>query len=330
MIGSLNLPLNKSGAKTYVFTANDIATVTSNVLQSGGHIWQKPTGINFVYGLLIGPGSGGGGGGTLGGGGGGTPGSYMQFLQPAILVPDILSITIGRGGIGGNGGNPSGANGGLPLTGTTLGHVIQNSKYGLGTGQTYYAYPGSVQTGTQSGRGGTNLAAGNGGTATTAPLTNFHTGIYGIAATVQSVGTWNFATTALATSPSTGFNGGLITAGTDATFLGRPQGGAGGGGRSGGAKAGGNVVQPTGGPFENIGKRFGGAANGSKGNDGVTLFSPTLFFTPGAGGGANDAGTGGAGGNGGIGCGGGGGGAGSTGGGAGGAGGDGLVILVCW
>lgn len=329
MIGSLNLPLNKSGAKTYVFTANDVVTVTSNVLQSSGHIWQKPTGINFVYGLLIGPGSGGGGAGTLGGGGGGTPGSYMQFLQPAILVPDILTITIGRGGDGGAGGNPSGANGGLPLTGTTLGHVIQNSKYSLGTGQTYYAYPGSLQTGTQSGRGGTNVAAGSGGTATTAPLTNFHTGIYGIAATVQSVSTWNFATTALATSPSTGFNGGLTTAGTDVPFLGRPQGGAGGGGRSGGAKVGGNVVAPIRGPFANIGLRTGGAIGGN-GDDGVTLFSPTLFFTPGAGGGANDAGTGGRGGDGGIGCGGGGGGAGSTGGGDGGAGGDGLVILVCW
>lgn len=330
MIGSLNLPLNKSGAKTYVFTANDAVAVTSNVFTSGMHLWQKPTGINFVYGLVIGPGSGGGGGGTLGGGGGGSPGSYMQFLQPSILVPEQLAIHVGRGGAGGAGGNPSGANGAFPIASTVLYHSIVNSKYSVAGGQPYYAYANSVHTGTQSGRGGTNVAAGAGGTAVVAPGTAQLAGIYGTVVTVQSVSTWNFASTAVATSPSTGFSGGLTTAGTDVPFLGRPQGGAGGGGRSGGAKVGGTVAQPTGGPFTNIGKRFGGIIGGGTGDDGISLFTPILFFTPGAGGGANDAGTGGRGGYGGIGCGGGGGGAGSTGGGAGGAGGDGLVILVCW
>jgi hypothetical protein len=246
-----------------------------------------------------------------------------------MLVPDILTVTVGRGGIGGAGGSP-GSNGGYPTTGTSLFHPIVNSKYSLGGAQTYYAYTNAAHTGTQTGRPGTNVAGGLGGAAVSAAVTSFHPGIYGTATTVQSTGAWTYTNSALAISPGVGYNGGFTTAGTDAPFLGRPQGGAGGGGRSGGAKAGGNVVQPTGGPFTDIGKRFGGIIGGGKGDDGISLFTPTLFFTPGAGGGANDAGTGGAGGKGGIGCGGGGGGAGSTVGGRGGDGGDGLVIFVCW
>lgn len=325
MIGSLNLPLNKSGAKTFVFTAND-ETALTGTFNNGAHIWQKPAGISFVYCLLISAGSGGGGGGTGGGGGGGSPSGYMQFLQPAMLVPDILTVTVGRGGTGG----AAGSNGGLPTTGTSLFHPIVNSKYSLGSAQTYYAYSNAGHTGTQSGRAGTAGAGGAGGTAVAAAVSSFHPGIYGTATTVQSTGAWTYTNSALAISPGVGYSGGFTTAGTSAPFLGRPQGGAGGGGRSGGAKSGGTAVPPDRGPFEFIGKSIGGDPGGFPGEDGITLFSPTLFFTPGAGGGANDAGTGGAGGKGGIGCGGGGGGAGSTVGGRGGDGGDGLVIFVCW
>ena len=74
----------------------------------------------------------------------------------------------------------------------------------------------------------------------------------------------------------------------------------------------------------------GGTIGGGAGGQGITLFEPTFFSLPGAGGGANDSGVGGKGGDGGIGCGGGGGGAGSVSGGAGGKGGDGLIIILCW
>lgn len=329
MIGSLNLPIAKGNAKTYVFTgaANDgTLDPASGTARGVGHTtWQKPAGINFVYGLLIGPGTGGGGGhsfgaGTAGGGGGGgTPGPVLQFLQPAYLVPDILLVTVGRGGRGG----AAGTAGTLPNSfATTLLYptkVLGNTNYGTST-NTIYAAPSGFYgfAGTPSGRAGSAVAGGNGGSAG------------GNLGTTSQPGIAGFSNFSLTSAPG-GFNGGFAAAGTNATFLGRPQGGAGGGGVSGSiAYAGGNALGPTT-SVNSIWSRdlSGGANTGVAGEDGVTLFEPTLFSLPGAGGGATLTGTGGKGGKGGIGCGGGGGGAGPTGG-AGGDGGDGLAILVCW
>jgi hypothetical protein len=321
MDGFLDLPLNKSQAKTYIFTADytNIGAFASQGMQK----WVKPKGINFIYGLLIGAGSGGGGGGLNGGGGGGAPGNYVTFIQPAIAIPDELWVTVAFGGIGGNGGNPNGSAGaapaglgaGAPVTGLWWDARGTNSTVNSAPayGGTFYTY---ITNGGAS-SGGTSVGGGSGGSAAGAGTGITQAGVNGFSVLTNGPGT------------ATGFAGGFTTAGTNAPFLGRPQGGAGGGGRSGGAQSGGTVVQPSGGPFANIGKRFGGDPGGN-GEDGITLFSPTLFITPGAGGGANDSGVGGVGGKGGIGCGGGGGGAGSSGGGNGGDGGDGLIMLVCW
>lgn len=311
MIGNFNLPLDKSSAKTFVFTAG--SNINTGTVWSGLQRWEKPKGINFVYGMIIGAASGGGGGGTLGGGGGGTPGGFYTFLQPAFLVPDYLYVSVGKGGAGGT----AGSNGGFPNA--TTGLLFDAASVPGSVAATriqYMCIP--ISSGTQSGRGGTSGAAGAGGTTTT--LTN-----------PQPAGVYGFSNVNVLANTSTGFNGGLTTAGIDATFLGRPQGGAGGGGRSGGARNGGNVIGPSS-SANSIWSRnlSGGAFTGAAGENGITLFEPTLFFLPGAGGGANDAGAGGRGGDGGIGCGGGGGGAGSTVGGAGGNGGDGLIILTCW
>jgi hypothetical protein len=316
MIGNFNLPIAKGNAKTYVYTAIN-TTATTNPWR-GFYTWNKPKGINFVYGLIIGGGSGGGGGFSIGagttggGGGGGTPGAVIQFIQPAYLVPDTLSVSVSIGGTGGaantSGGFPALVSGlWYPLVGQTT----------LSITRIYYAFSNSNLGGTQSGRTGTGAAGGNGGAASTLSATSNQPGIMG------------FSNYSLPAALS-GFAGTLV-AGTNATFAGRPQGGAGGGGvTSGVAAAGGNVLGPTT-SEQSIWSRnlSGGAATGQAGENGITLFEPTLFSLPGAGGGANASGTGGAGGKGGIGCGGGGGGAGTTGG-RGGDGGDGLVILVCW
>jgi hypothetical protein len=316
MIGNFNLPIAKGNAKTYIFTPENTPT---GLPLRGPTIWNKPAGINFVYGIIIAAGSGGGGGFSMGagttggGGGGGTPGPTIQFIQPAYLVPDKLVVVVGRGGAGG----AASTSGGYPnlATGIFYQGVGQTS---VNTGTVYYALPALTMAGNNSGRTGTGAAGGNGGTAPSLNPTTNHPGIMGFSNYVQTV-------TAL-----TGFAGTLV-AGTNATFVGRPQGGAGGGGvTSGVAAAGGNVLGPTT-SGQSIWSRdlSGGAATGQAGEDGITLFEPTFFSLPGAGGGANASGTGGAGGKGGIGCGGGGGGAGTTGG-RGGDGGDGLVMLVCW
>ena len=113
MIGNFNLPIAKGNAKTYIFTDPTPTGLTSNVI-FGMHQWNKPSGINFVYVLLIGAGSGGGGGFSMGagttggGGGGGTPGGIIQFIQPAYTVPDTLYIIVGGGGTGGAAGTAGG------------------------------------------------------------------------------------------------------------------------------------------------------------------------------------------------------------------------------
>jgi hypothetical protein len=316
MIGNFDLPIAKGNAKTYVFTP--INTLATSLPWRGLYTWNKPKGINFVYGLLIGGGSGGGGGFSMGagttggGGGGGTPGAVMQFIQPAYLVPDTLLVSVSRGGTGG----AAGTSGGYPNLVSGLWYPLVGQST-ANISRIYYALPNSNQSGTQSGRTGTGAAGGAGGGAASLSTTTNQPGIIGFS---------NYSLPAALA----GFAGTLV-AGTNATFSGRPAGGAGGGGvTSGVAGAGGNVLGPTT-SEQSIWNRnlSGGANDGSAGENGITLFEPTFFSLPGAGGGANASGTGGAGGKGGIGCGGGGGGAGVTGG-AGGDGGNGLVMLVCW
>lgn len=316
MIGNFNLPIAKGNAKTSIFTPTPGALQLASIYRSMQR-WDKPKGINFVYGLLIGAGSGGGGGFSMGagttggGGGGGTPGCVVQFLQPAYLVPDTLYVTVAVGGSGG----AAGTAGGFPnITGLFYGNMGNQAA----ATRTYYCYPNNQQASLQSGRGGTISGGGAGGATLAVTATTLQPGAMGFCNFVQ------------ATSPDGGFAGTLVS-GTNATFLGRPQGGAGGGGvTSGVAAAGGNVLGPTT-SVNSVWSRnlSGGAATGQAGEDGITLFDPTLFILPGAGGGGNTSGTGGAGGKGGIGCGGGGGGARAIGG-RGDDGGDGFIMLVCW
>ena len=318
MIGTMNLPIAKGNAKTYIFTTPDASNSFANEFRSMQK-WEKPKGINFVYGMLINAGCGGGGGfggAAAGGGGGGASGNSVQFLQPAYLVPDTLYVTVAKGGLGG----AAGAVGGLITLSTGLwyspaGVNIFNSV------RPYYAFPGTTPTSNQSGRNGTNAAGGAGGIAYTA----------GSATSVPGISLFsNFIFAASTAGTAGGFSG----AGSPATINGRPIGGTGGGGlQAGVATSGGAVinVQPSAQSiYGTAGTIPGGATFGSAGVNGYTLFEPTFFSTPGTGGGGNASGTGGRGGNGGIGCGGGGGGGGSVTGGAGGNGGDGLVILVCW
>ena len=316
MIGNFNLPIAKGNAKTYTFTATPGTVQLSSIFRSMMR-WDKPKGINFVYGMLIGAGSGGGGGysfgvGTAGGGGGGgTPGAILQFLQPAYLVPDTLFVSVAEGGLGG----AAATAGGFPnVTGLFYGNMGNQAA----ASRTYYAFPNSAQSGTQSGRTGAVGAGGNGGTVLTAIAQTLMPGIVGFSNFIQP-------------TPLAGFAGGFAAAGTNAAYVGRVAGGAGGGGVSAGvAYAGGNVIAPSTSANSIWNRNLSGGANtGVAGEDGISLFTPTLFSLPGAGGGANASGVGGRGGDGGIGCGGGGGGAGTTGGG-GGNGGDGLIMLVCW
>lgn len=311
MIGNFDLPYDKSVAKVYTYTPQGPLVLAGNLPQ-GIKVWNKPKGINFVYGLLINPGSGGGGGGSTGGGGGGAAGSYSQFIVSAHMVPDTLLVQVPNGGRGG------GAN----STGTTpsVGTVLFYTSIGINTGtptRAVFTYGSSVTSMTGGAAGST--AGGAGGS---------------VGAIVTTTATPLLCTAGIQNPPifaaATG-SAGSIGPGSSSLFIGRPQGGASGGGISASiASVGGRVRGPAYSTYT-IWNRdlLGGAATGQPGEDGITIFQPTFLSLPGAGGGANPSGTGGRGGRGGIGCGGGGGGAGTTGG-AGGDGGDGFVMLVCW
>lgn len=64
--------------------------------------WVKPQGASFVWFTLIGAG-GGGDGSTIGGG----SGAVTNFMGPAFLIPDVLTVSIGRGGTAGVNGTNS-------------------------------------------------------------------------------------------------------------------------------------------------------------------------------------------------------------------------------
>jgi hypothetical protein len=328
MNGFLNLPEDKSKVKTYIYTPF-AASMPTNNNRGLSVVWNKPPGISFVYGLLIGSGGGGGGGGSVQGGGGGAAGGIVQFVQPAIAVPDILYVTVGFGGPGGAGGNPTGTAGTQPtVDGNTMGTTLSyrgratnprnvlNSVYQAGV-----AYVG-ITNGGGGGAGTSNSTGGAGGTAATDPYVAASTfsGLHGMANFTRNTGVGGGAS-----------NLGTLAAGVTVPFLGRPQGGASGGSsvsgvfRTGGSVLGSGAVANSIIPYDLL----GGQTAGAKGADGFTLYEPTFISLPGAGGASNPGGVGGAGGYGGIGCGGGGGGAGTTGG-RGGDGGPGLVILVCW
>ena len=63
MMGHFNLPEDKSKVKVDKYFAMG-PLAQSGLIPQGTKVWNKPKGITFVYGLLIGPGTGGGGGGT--------------------------------------------------------------------------------------------------------------------------------------------------------------------------------------------------------------------------------------------------------------------------
>jgi hypothetical protein len=268
-------------------------------------IWTKPRGVSNILITAIGGGGGGGGGfsaisgGAKSGGGGGGSAGISRLHLPAILVPDLLSITIGQGGSGGT-ATIAGSNGGQTRVDVTDSTNASQTYFLLANGG------GGGGAGNTSARG-TAGAAGTTSTSAAALFSNLgHTTF--VAGMIGATGGL----------PSLNSNGLSITIGIlPAVTL---TGGAGGGGRSG-----------NGGAITGVGQLptiAGGTTTSPNGSGG--FYRIKGFYSLGGGGGVGrDALPGGNGGVGGPGSGGGGGGAGTTGG-SGGNGGNGLVIITCW
>jgi hypothetical protein len=91
----MSYPINyptPQGANVQIFNAPNRSGANNGVT------WVKPQGASFVWFTLIG--AGGSGDGSTGGG----SGAVTNFMCPAFLIPDRLSIRVGNGLTG----NPSG------------------------------------------------------------------------------------------------------------------------------------------------------------------------------------------------------------------------------
>jgi hypothetical protein len=159
--------------------------------------WVKPQGASFVWFTLIGPGGGGAGWnpGVTDGGGGGS-GAVTNFMGPAFLMPDVLSVFVGVGGAAGNSSN------GFVGTATT---VTYQQKAGSG----YTLLTAS------SGLGGTT--GGTGGSGGAASTSNYFTAMgffQSVAGQAGATGSANISasTTTFLSGGSSGGSNGSLTA----------------------------------------------------------------------------------------------------------------------
>jgi hypothetical protein len=162
------------GANIQIFNGGDPQTT--------GHLfektWVKPQGASFVWFTLIGAGGGidNSASTQLGGG----SGAVTNFMCPAFLIPDSLSIVVGKGGTDGIEGTQS----------------IVYYQQKTGTGYTLLTANG--------GKEGTTTGAGAGGTAMTA---NFFTAM----GFFQSVAGQDGVNAAQSASATTFLSGGSYT-----------------------------------------------------------------------------------------------------------------------
>jgi hypothetical protein len=123
--------------------------------------WVKPQGASFVWFTLIG-GGGGGDGSSIGGG----SSAITNFMGPAFLIPDVLTVSVGRGGGAGVNGTNSVVSYRLKAT-TAYDLLTVNGGTAGGAGGTistsnYFSCMGFFQSrGGQSGSGGDVNEPGN-------------------------------------------------------------------------------------------------------------------------------------------------------------------------
>lgn len=119
--------------------------------------WVKPQGASFVWFTLI----GGGGSGDSNLGIGGPSGAVTNFMCPAFLIPDELSILVGNGGPNGSTGASGGGTSVYYQQKTGTGYVLLQANPGGGGGGTastpnYFTAMGFFQSvAGQDGTGGT-------------------------------------------------------------------------------------------------------------------------------------------------------------------------------
>ena len=100
----MSYPINyptPQGANIQIFNGGDPQT-TGHAFEK---TWVKPKGASFVWFTLIG--SGGGTDSTAINSVGGGSGAVTNFMCPAFLIPDSLTVVVGVGGLTGTDGTPT-------------------------------------------------------------------------------------------------------------------------------------------------------------------------------------------------------------------------------
>lgn len=99
----MSYPINyptPQGANVQIFQAPRLYSSSPTNHQTNAS-WIKPQGASFVWFTLIGGGGGGAGFNGVDTGGGGGSGAVTNFMCPAFLIPDQLTVMVGTGGAGG-------------------------------------------------------------------------------------------------------------------------------------------------------------------------------------------------------------------------------------
>jgi hypothetical protein len=102
-----------TGLKWAAASSGSVYNLNSQNFTATG-TWTKPTGVTFVWVLLVGGGYGGGGASTAGNVGAGGCGGAVKFQLVDVSAVSTVTVTIGAGGAGGtdNGStNPPGSGG---------------------------------------------------------------------------------------------------------------------------------------------------------------------------------------------------------------------------
>jgi hypothetical protein len=170
--------------------------------------WVKPQGASMVWFTLIGGGGGGGGTDGVSDFSGGGAGAVTNFMAPAFLIPDNLSVMVAEGGAGGAaGGNNGGAGNDTSIFTILDGNTTFLFKaFGGGGGTTATGAGGSaIASNFFTAAGFFQSVAGQAGTPVSTPSTSGSTFLQGGGASDYSISNYGYVNGVTSTQGAAGY-----------------------------------------------------------------------------------------------------------------------------
>lgn len=169
-----------SNGTTWTSAAFSASANIQEFSSTGTSSWTKPAGAKLVHVVIFAGGGGGGGGRRRGaanptaaaaGGGGGSAGGRVEFLVPASMFGETVTVVVGSGGTGGAGGATDASSG-------QSGNSGNNSRFG-----DFYAIAGGGGSGGTTSSGTASGVSGNESPASTLYREQTMTGMGGSTST---------------------------------------------------------------------------------------------------------------------------------------------------